>query len=384
MLSTSKRFSEIWLCRLALMGSLLLLATAVIIATPSVATADDGQEEARALFMEGREFYSAGQYMEAAEKFIASYEVSGRSELFFHIGQAYRRAEALAEAEDYLQRYLSELPDAPNADEVVESIIDIQQARAARIATVRVVTQPEGADVFVDDEVDPRCQSPCNIDLDPGTYRLRATRRGFLPNSTEVELAPRQRRDARFSLEEIPPSAELNVRTDINGAVLMANGQRHSLPTTRPIELDAGTHDITIQWSGGSWEDRITVEAGQVLHIFLPAGSGGGDFSALRASAIGLGGASIALAVAAALMGNQAQSTHEYLQRNQETFGQVDSSLVDSGRRQQSIANTLWISSIITLGAGVGLWTWDMMSGGSSETLEPTEDDGDSSGIDLL
>ena len=84
-------------------------------------------EKAKDSYKSGKEAYDSGDFLTAAKKFVESYEYSGRDELLFNIGQAYRQAGRLIEAEKYFQQYLQAKPDAANADDVVNYVIEIQQ-----------------------------------------------------------------------------------------------------------------------------------------------------------------------------------------------------------------------------------------------------------------
>lgn len=347
---------------------------AISIGTPSAAFADDRQAEARDRFIEGRNAYEEGEYLEAAAKFLEAYELSERSELLYNVGQAYRRADALGRAERYFQEYLNQLPNAPNADEVVETIIEIQRTKAARMATIAVRSAPTGAAIYIDDEDNPRCTSPCEIDLDPGNYRLRATLDNHYPQSQTIEVQARQRSEVKLTLDQEIPVAGLHVQADVVGATLLINDRAYSIPTSSPIELEAGHHEATIEYNGKSWSQQLQLTSGEVLHIYIPTGAagGGGDFSPFRLSAIGLGGASIALATTAILLGTQTKSAHQALQLQSSQAGFVDGDLLASARRQKSLTNGLWIGALLSLGAGAGLWTWDLFSTKKSASLPPT------------
>ena len=363
--------------RLFLLAALATGPSALLLTLPSPAFAQSDEDLARERFMEGRQLFQDGEFHEAAEKFREAYELSGRSALLYNIGQAYRRADNLRDAERYFQQYLAEQPDAANADEVVETIIEIQREQASRLAILRVETTPSGAQIFIDDDSEPRCESPCSLDLDPGTYELRAQAQGFLPTTSSVTLGIREELNTALALRPSQRTGKLHIRANVSGASLTANNRTFSVPTTEPVELPEGAQTITVQYRSSTWTETIEIRSGETLHVFAPIGSmGSGDFSPLQLSAIGLGGASLGLATAAALMGRQAQSTHDHLSRQQALSGEVDPNLVDTGKSQRFLTNTLWISSFLTLGAGAGLWTWDLLRSSSQPAeLEPTEDD---------
>lgn len=73
-------------------------------------------------------------------------------------------------------------------------------------------------------------------------------------------------------------------------------------------------------------------------------------------------------------MGNSASKTFDALEQQQGDLGSVDSGMVDRGRQQQMGANILYGAGLTTLGAGVGLFVFDMMSKKSGEQdIPPSE-----------
>lgn len=371
----------------------LTTAAAFSLGAPSTALAEDSQAQARDRFIEGRTAYEEGDYLTAAAKFLEAYELSGRSELLYNVGQAYRRAEDLGQAELYFQEYLNQLPSAPNADEVVETIIEIQRLKAARMATLRVRTSPDGAQITVVGEDAPRCTAPCELDLDPGSYELTATLDGYRLASRHIDVTERQRSELSITLEQDTPLAGLHARADVAGATLIINGRGYSIPTRNPIELEAGRYEATIEYNGKTWAHQLDLAPGEVLHIFVPTGAAGsGDFSPLRISAVALGGASLALAATAILVGNQTRTSHQALLSQDSEFGVVNGDLLSSARSQKTLTNGLWIGAVLSLGAGAGLWTWDLFSTKKSASLEPTQEEApqkqspqeEQPGIDLL
>jgi hypothetical protein len=82
-------------------------------------------------------------------------------------------------------------------------------------------------------------------------------------------------------------------------------------------------------------------------------------------------------------MGSQASDTFSNLEA-QRSRGVVDRSLVEQGSSQQFYANTLIVTSVITLLAGTGLFVWDVLDSGDKADVappsaptadEPSEDD---------
>lgn len=102
---------------LVMLGSGLAMSRAAA----QVATADvavDRDEEARTIFQAGRDAYARAEYAEALAAFRHAYELSGRAELQFNIGQAADRLRHDREAVSAFEAYLTAVPDASNRVEV--------------------------------------------------------------------------------------------------------------------------------------------------------------------------------------------------------------------------------------------------------------------------
>lgn len=343
---------------------------------PATVFAQDAMEQARERFMEGRAFYDNDEFDKAAEAFLESYELSGRSELLYNVGQAYRLAGKLTEAEAYFQRYLSELPGAPNAGEVADTVIEIQQAIAASMATLNVTSTPEGATILVE-ETEARCNAPCELDLAPGTYTLVASLPDFDQARQSITLEARQREQLAMTLRAAVQTGRLMVQSDLSGATLVVGGQSYALPLQRAVEVEAGTTTFAIRGGGADFSESVEIPADETLTLFIPASAmgQGSIFSNPRQSAaLGLGGVGVALGAAAAIVGMQASATYDALEQQQNAFGGVNRELLDTGISQQRAANGLWIGAAISLLAGGGLYAWDVMSSGNDEPIPPSEE----------
>lgn len=370
----SDRFTET--CSLTRIALVCAIGATITFAVPSIGVADDSTSHAEQLFAEGRDHFQDGEYEEAADYFLQAYDILDVPELLYNIGQAYRRAGDLVAAEKYFQKYLSETTNPPNEDQVAETIIELQQQLAAQKAMLNIDSTPSGVTVSIDDG-EHRCDTPCSVELLPGTYTLNAHKEGYKSATRRIEMEPDTDQNTSLVLAQDVVYGQLHIRTDVDDAVAVADGNSYSLPTTDAIELQQGEHTIAVQWQGERLEHRVDIDGDQPLRLFIPLQqAGSGEFSLFQASAIGLGGVSAALAVAATFTGLQTRATHDDLQVQQDTFGAVSPELVASGQRQRAVTNGLWAGAVTSLLAGAGLWTWEWMNSSSGdEQLEPTEVD---------
>lgn len=321
-------------------------------------------EAAKDKFREGKEHYQAERYLEAAEAFKVAYELSGRAELLYNVGQSYRLASRFTEAEQYLQRYLTEAPNADNSQEVVQAIVEIQQAIAARLATVMVETTVSGRDVFVDAETEPRCQTPCSITVQPGAHTITLKGEGAQDLVESLELEPGKTLQLKTELGPSVTPGHLVVYSDQPGSrVRIGEDEAQVLPLQQPLELPPGDYPVEIAATRNTrWMGRVTVEPEETTQLVVPmqslveARKRGG---LRRSLAYGLWGVSAASGVAGVLMGMQARSTYEQLVTQRSRQGFVNEALRTQGSRQQVTANVMFGLSAVAVVGGIALFVWD-------------------------
>ena len=136
------------LTRSACLG--LLIAALALPPQSAHAQANPGTSErdlqARRLFEQGREAYSDGRYRDAWAYFHEAYQLSGRPELLFNIGQTADRLGQEADAFRAFSMYLERLPAAPNRKDV-ENRVRALQARLEATQPVQAQPPPSAAPV---------------------------------------------------------------------------------------------------------------------------------------------------------------------------------------------------------------------------------------------
>lgn len=364
----------------AFLAALLLLGTftaaSTLMPAPAMAQSDDQIEQAKEQFFAGQESYANGDFDAAAQSFLKAYKLSDRAELLYNVGKSYWKAKKLQKAQDYFQQYINAMPEAPNASEVVESIIEIQQEMAAQMASVDVTSSTPGLDVFVTDEEEPRCKTPCAVSLAPGERTLSVHPPGAAgPITQTVSLKAEEQTSMHFDLP-----GQLRVRNgQRSGTLKIADVGTYPIPMSAPISVPAGTHTLTITGAdGANWSGSAQIRAGELTEISVPLKSpevnkSTEGISTLRTVSFALAGLAVGLGAGGAVMGMQASDTHDSLAKRQSALGSVDPALVDQGRSQQLSSNILYAASAASLLAGAGLFTWDLMSDEDADEIPASE-----------
>jgi len=129
----------------------LLLITLLSFGFLSAVSADDGDEEARQAFDEGKQHYFEKRYDEAAKAFREAYELKQSWKLFYNIGQSEVLAKHYGLALEAFENYLAQGGDEVPEDRQAETIKEIKRLQAL-VGTIRVDGQA-GDEVVVNGRV---------------------------------------------------------------------------------------------------------------------------------------------------------------------------------------------------------------------------------------
>jgi hypothetical protein len=146
-----------WTCRAVLTvllfgplsGARIAQAQAAPPAPPAPGAMSDKDQQARSLFEKGRQAYGDGQYRDAWAYFHQAYQLSGRPELLYNIGQTADRLGQDADALRAFRMYIERLPAAPNRHDVENRIRALEErvGTSAQPAP-QALSESEGASPF--------------------------------------------------------------------------------------------------------------------------------------------------------------------------------------------------------------------------------------------
>jgi hypothetical protein len=152
---------------------------------------------------------------------------------------------------------------AAPAAETSRQSADVGSGRVKR--TLAIDTTPAGATLYFDGATDPACASPCDVQIAPGIYVVRAAAEGYEPQLSEVRVAS-TRVDVNLTLERIRGRAIIDAPAT---AVLELNGQ--ALPVRAPVEIAVipGLYRIAAVSGTDRREQTVTIRPSARLRIGL-------------------------------------------------------------------------------------------------------------------
>lgn len=361
----------------------MILTPCVVLPVSTDAHAQTAEEieQAKKLFKEGERLYKKGDYREAAEAFTSAYELSKRDELLYYMGTAWEAEGELLRARNDYQLYLNNVPDAPNAEKILDKVLELQERIIKEMGRVLLTTSSDEVGVFVDGERESSCtDNPCTLVLSPGVeHQVRVVDAATNIEKTQTfTLTAGEKLEVTLSTEPEVRQGMLLVRSDVPGALLTINATPQRLKT--PIELEEGTYDVMLQGEGDAvWRGKLDVKHGETNSVLIPLAHLAQappqeGLNLKRAGAYSLISISAGLLVGGALLGRQAKNSYETLDSRQQSGLAQDSEMIAQGRSQQRAANILFASGGVALGAGAGLLTWDLLSSSSPSPSPSVEE----------
>jgi hypothetical protein len=167
-------------------------------------------EKARAHFLQGVQFYNAGDFKLSLIEFRRSYEMSKNYRILYNIGQVNQQlgnyTNALRALEGYLQKGGHEIEDARSAE--VAANISLLSKRVAHIRVISNVPTPE---ILVDGFPVEASNEGAAITVDPGDHRLDLRKSGYQPGGTVVALAAGDTTEIRVNLVRAPQATRLSL-----------------------------------------------------------------------------------------------------------------------------------------------------------------------------
>ena len=186
-------------------------------------------------------------YADALRFYEQAYELSSDPALLYNQGRALqalgRNPEALAKFERFEQ-------DAPKELQAkVPGLTKLVADMRARVATLVVTCNVEGAQVVVGDRVLGETGSVGELRLDAGTVTVKVQKEGYFPVKREVMLAGGATTKLDLTLQSRAVSGVLAVVVEPPAARVTIDGKFEG---NAPLELvlPAGTHDLSITAAG--------------------------------------------------------------------------------------------------------------------------------------
>ena len=205
---------------------LILLATTILAAAPAMSQ-EDNTSEARALFSQAMDAYSANDFRGSAQLFRKAYELKPSWKIHYNIGQAEAAAKQYGLALEAFEAYLAEGGDRVEVQRSEEVMSEISRLRLL-VGTVELAA-PDGTEVHVDGML--RGTAPLHAALQVGVGKKEVI---LILNGEEIlkdEFIFRGGSPTRIAVENSTDAA--NVNADAGDTTAIEDDDA-TIETTRP------------------------------------------------------------------------------------------------------------------------------------------------------
>jgi hypothetical protein len=137
---------------------------------------------------------------------------------------------------------------------------------------LRITTNPDKADVFVDD--DRKGTTPLTLkNITPGEHSLTISKDGYEKRSEKFNIASGEKKSVEYPLTQIPiqVKATLSVNTSPSGAQLILDGTRVGNTPASIENIAPGTHSLTISKVGyENRNEQLSIASGEKKTVEYP------------------------------------------------------------------------------------------------------------------
>src|SRR5262245_1606314 len=240
----------------------------ILLVLCAIAAQAGPRESAEALrrVEQGNKLYEGGRYEDALRLYLAAYELAPNPDTLFNVGLAHEKMLAFEQCAVAFGRYLAEGKDAAAKERAAE-----RHARCRERARVpvKVSSIPPGAAVSLavgSEAATFRGRTPTQLDLAPGSYKIKVEMPGFVAMEQTVNVDVGARPEVDFPLEKL---SSIAIESDPAGATVQIDDAPATATPFRR-ELRAGTYKIRLRKAGFRDAERdVAIAAGEQATLVL-------------------------------------------------------------------------------------------------------------------
>ena len=261
----------------------LIVACSILLQGPPSAMADK-KADAQRFFRAGEQAFESSQYQMAAQAFEQAYERLPLPAIAFSMAQSYRLQYFVDKDPRWLKRavemyrvYIEKQTSGGRRADAVANLAELEPilqrievqgqvdgAVAERQTKLLVTSQTVGARASI--AGGKLAKLPLAQEVAAGKYRIRVEANGYFPFDDEREVFEGQFRVVEIKLKPKPAvielSAESNARVSVDGRTVGFT------PLTRPLEIPAGRHLLSVTRRGrNAFSKEVVAERGQTVKV---------------------------------------------------------------------------------------------------------------------
>lgn len=173
--------------------------------TDGAAVSSD-EEQARVHFEQGVLLFQEESYETALAEFRTSYELVPSPRVLYNIGVVERALRRYADAVETLGDYLAATAGTNESEERREAVRAIVAELESILGDLVIDSEPEGADLFVDGELQGRTPLEGPLRLEAGEHEVELRIDGYHTHRMTLDVRSRTENRQLVELEPLPPT----------------------------------------------------------------------------------------------------------------------------------------------------------------------------------
>lgn len=159
------------------------------------------------LIEEGLAAYDRGEFERALQHFRDAYDIYAHPDLLYRLGLAYEKLDEVEEAIRHYRMFLEEVPDAKERGRIEATVRRLEKRLASEASQVRIKTNPAGATVFINDEINgPAGTTPIELPVSSGNYKIILKKEGHQTIEDVVDVPKGQTLVLNYALTSTAPT----------------------------------------------------------------------------------------------------------------------------------------------------------------------------------
>jgi tRNA A-37 threonylcarbamoyl transferase component Bud32 len=155
----------------------------------------------------------------------------------------------------------------PETSPAAVPLVEKPVAGSSRQQDLWIVTNPPGAKVILDSDLNQPCQAPCIVHAAPGVHHLTVSQAGYMNEYREIKVGDTAPDIPVINMRQ--PGGTLMLTSTPSGASIKINGQ--SVPDLTPatLQLKPGRYSVTVEKDGKSQTQSVDVEQ-NLVYMRIP------------------------------------------------------------------------------------------------------------------
>lgn len=235
---------------------------------------EEDKEKARTFIEEANKFFNQERYVEAIDYYERGYKLYPHPNTIYNIAKCYEKMgnyeEAIRNYELYITLYREkEKIDPPELKSIEDTVKILKEKMFFGLPEITIDSDPQGADIFLDNKEVIVGQTPYVTHLDVGKHTALLKLGGYESYTTEFEVKSREPLKLNFKMSKILNLGGIKFNVNVRKARIHIDGKVFGVtPYKEAAQVEEGRHQILIEKERYTQHsEMVDVKTGQTVDV---------------------------------------------------------------------------------------------------------------------